>query len=341
MFSSLPKLVDKNFVLGFLLPVLLTAIALAVLYRETALLKDLYSALGSEDFSAALTVVGVTIWITAVLLMLCNNGLYRFLEGYIGPFKNQWWRERRQAEFDKESKYLDDTYAAITKPESAATPETRREYFRRLRIFAERFPHLPHLVLPTRFGNVIRSFETYPLRVYGVDSIPTWLRMAAVIPKDFTSAIDSARTEVNFFINSWLLSLVVAGLALGSFASDAFDLWDAGQPVTGLKLDYPISSLAAIAIAIFAYRLATERAVAWGGVVKSAFDLYLPALARQLGYSLPATRARREQFWDAVNSMLLYRQAISPESWPAAPAQPPSDAADDSPGTKGDEDDSE
>jgi hypothetical protein len=29
---------------------------------------------------------------------------------------------------------------------------------------------------------------------------------------------------------------------------------------------------------------------AWGGAVKSAFDLYLPELAKQLGHSLPETQ---------------------------------------------------
>jgi hypothetical protein len=68
------------------------------------------------------------------------------------------------------------------------------------------------------------------------------------------------------------------------------------------------------------YELAIDRAIAWGDLVRSAFDLYLPMLAGQLGYILPDNNEDRKLFWDAVNSLFLYNIPI-PDSWPRISAE--------------------
>jgi hypothetical protein len=67
-----------------------------------------------------------------------------------------------------------------------------------------------------------------------------------------------------------------------------------------------------------AYEGALERARAWGELVKSAFDLYLPDLANKIGYELPRTACERRRFWDAVNSSFLYQEPMTPEMWQVA-----------------------
>lgn len=315
MFSSLPKLVDKNFVLGFLLPVLLAAFAALLLLHESAPSRVLYKALADKaDFSAALALIAVAVWTVSVFLMLCNHTFYQCLEGYVGPFAVERWRKKLEDEFVTQRNQLDTDYAAITAPNSTVSDAMRRDYFLRFRSLAERFPHEPHLVLPTRFGNIIRAFETYPLQVYGIDSIPAWIRMAAVIPKEFAALIDDSRAEVNFFVNTVVLATLLALVGLGLF------VWDGVSALTwaGTNWDYLLFAIAAFGVAGVAYHLAVDRAAAWGTFVKAAFDLYLPALAKQLGYKLPDTKDEREKFWDAVNSMLLYLQPLDPQKWTVA-----------------------
>ena len=49
--------------------------------------------------------------------------------------------------------------------------------------------------------------------------------------------------------------------------------------------------------------------------MKAAFDLYLPALAKQMGYQLPKQDLERQAFWDEVNSLFLYRAPIEAARW--------------------------
>ena len=80
------------------------------------------------------------------------------------------------------------------------------------------YPDNRNLILPTRLGNVIRSFEYYSDREYGIDSIEMWPRLVAVIPKDYAVSIDDTKTTFDFMLNSSLLSfllslsILVAGL---------------------------------------------------------------------------------------------------------------------------------
>ena len=73
-----------------------------------------------------------------------------------------------------------------------------------------------------------------------------------------------------------------------------------------------------IAVAWLAYEGAVWRAVAWGDLIKSAFDLYLPSLARTLGYTLPNTQEKRREFWKEFSMMALYFEPMDPAKYPAA-----------------------
>ncbi|AIP31934.1 hypothetical protein DR64_112 [Paraburkholderia xenovorans LB400] len=73
--------------------------------------------------------------------------------------------------------------------------------------------------------------------------------------------------------------------------------------------------LVAFALVRLAYELAVSSAAQWGDVVKSAFDLYLPALAHQLGYELPDTLDQRFKFWEAVAKQFQFFQPLRPEDW--------------------------
>jgi hypothetical protein len=310
---GLSKLADKNFVIGFLLPVLIVSVAAAGLFRDTATIGFIYAAILKENSFTGLTVVVLAIWSAATLLMVWNHAIYQALEGYIGPFKRESWREQRRTQFMRE------------RDELRRMRRDEPDYVPRIINFRRTYPHDPNLILPTRFGNVIRAFETYSLNVYGVDAIPAWHRLVAVVPKDFAGQVDDARAEVNFWINVWVVAILFTGLAAARF------IWDAYSLVTGagarplsshafvqIHWEHAVLAAIAIGIAFLAYGFAIERAQEWGDLVKSAFDLYLPALAKVLGYDLPPTREGQLAFWDAVNGMFLLQTPLVPECWQRA-----------------------
>lgn len=312
MFSSLPKLADKNFIIGFLLPALLAILTVLFLFNDTAPHGSLFEA-ALKEATVSATLLAVSGWGVATILLLCNYWLYRILEGYVGPLNREKWRKAKKEEVVRAQKELSSRYEPKTDSTVLGPTDEKAAYHRELRAFLKQYPNKEHLVLPTRFGNVIRAFETYPYHVYGIDSIPGWLRLQAVIPKEFQALLNDARAQVDFFVNTLFLSVVVAILAATRCVLDVIANW---RSFDNLSLTFPVAAIVAIAIAWIAYHAAVGLAVAWGDIVKSAFDLYLPSLAKQLGYQLPDTEPKRKAFWEAATSMFLYWTPLDPALWP-------------------------
>ena len=69
--------------------------------------------------------------------------------------------------------------------------------------------------------------------------------------------------------------------------------------------------IVATSVCVVAYRLSIERIHSWGRLVKAAFDCYLPALAKKLGYQLPKTEEKRRKFWIEVSQRVTYHRVLS------------------------------
>jgi hypothetical protein len=159
-----------------------------------------------------------------------------------------------------------------------------------------------HLILPTVLGNLIRSFEYYPDREYGIDTVTLWPRLIAKIDKDYAASIDDAKTGFDFMITCSALSAMLALMVL----------------LIGLATGAPLASLSQfipwilqIVVLVFIWYLtylgAINRAPAWGTRVKSAFDLYRNDLLIQLGFNdKPRTKRAERDLWDGISQQLIY-----------------------------------
>jgi hypothetical protein len=162
-------------------------------------------------------------------------------------------------------------------------------------------PDREDLVLPTRLGNVIRSFETYTSRQYGMPAIALWPRLLAVVDGNLASSLDTVKTSFDFMIHSTFLS---AALAILTAAAGLFwktraigDLWDAW---VGWTLFFGLISYLLYSVSIY-------RAIEWGTQVKSAFDLYRLPLLSKLGYELkPADLSEERRIWEILNYKFAY-----------------------------------
>ena len=74
---------------------------------------------------------------------------------------------------------------------------------------SDSFPVRESSILPTRLGNVIRSFEGYPNARYGIDGIVLWPRIVPKLPKEFADSLDGAKSSFDFMLNCSVLSIVV------------------------------------------------------------------------------------------------------------------------------------
>jgi hypothetical protein len=164
------------------------------------------------------------------------------------------------------------------------------------------FPNESYLVLPTRLGNIMRSFETYPFRQYKMAGVPLWPRLRAKIDKEYAAAIDDAKTPLDFIINISFLSAVMSTAIL----------------VVGLLYPIPLAErqagiwwgleiLAFAFLSYLSYLLALNQTREWGNMFKSSFDLYRWDLLKQLGYKqLPTSITEERALWGGIYRQMMY-----------------------------------
>jgi hypothetical protein len=296
MFGELPKLFDRNFAVGFFLPVAIFIIFSGLILGQYPFVPDINALLGA-NLLIGTTIVGLISWIGGIVLLAINRDLYRLMEGYgsYNPLRIfGWWEKQRYRRLVQTLEKLDDEYRKWHEAgrEFPAVSRIRRNLL--MRQLAEEFPDKEEYLLPTPFGNILRSFEVYPRVMYGLDSIDAWGRLLAVIPKDYLQLIDAAKAQVDFWIN---LELAVVLLLV---EYEVFAL------TTGSSLNLWIVFLLLVLGTIAPLR-ATNSAGEWGGFIKSAFDVYRFKLLESLGMNAPKNREEERRLWKQYSQAIIYR----------------------------------
>jgi hypothetical protein len=328
LLTSISGQFGKTVFLGTLFPVLIVAILNGVLTIPLfsfgpafqTQLKDV--AIG-EDKWGAVFLVFVVLVLTGFLYNL-NIPIIRLYEGY--PWKESWlgwlWM-RRKKKVHQHAGALRLSLRYLRRQLQAADPhdllarQMQSEQTSLARYINAEMRDREDLVLPTRFGNVIRCFERYSDVAYGIDAIILWPRLVAKIEPGFAATIDDAKTSVDFMINSSFLCAISA-LAVGMIG--------AFQPTplsVGSVTHWAWRLILFLGLAIAFYAFAIGRAKAWGEQVKSAFDLYRFDLLKSLGYQgQPLTYFEEKALWDRVSVQLLYADTRErPVEYRAAPTR--------------------
>lgn len=336
MFSSLPAIADKTFVIAYLVPTLAFGLAVGVAFPELGL----NVALASEKSIGDLTFVAAAIWFAALTLLLVNRPIYRAFEGYAGPLASAELKQQMQQRWEDEMNALRRLYRALTGATGEAADDANAAYNASMAKFRRCYPRDKADVLGTRFGNINRAFEVYAENVYGVQGIVIWPRLSGVMPSAFQTVLSDARSQVDCFLNLTALALLFAVLELGRWAiSLGYGLW-LGWPTADVAPSPSVIEMFAatdwnallvapcsILFAWLTYRMLLDRTLALGEQVKSAFDLYLGALPAQLGYELPATADEQDKFWRALRRSYSYFDRAPDEYRPKKPGKAPSEAS--------------
>jgi hypothetical protein len=302
MLSPLPKIADRAFILAAFLPTLLLAVCLLTLFRDHSLAQTWIKALMAKDPGSAVFLL-FAVWIIAVFMLALNYWLYRFLEGYMFP---SWIADRLK----KRNRHRLQCRLQRLENKNKTALERGALWYGLL----QEIPLKDDQVLSTRFGNAIRAFEIYPNDIYGADAITIWLRLASVIPKEFTDQINNMRSQVDLFVNCSFFSILIALLAVIRIIVSVITSYSTkARGISFDAIEYLLWSAVSIVAAYVFYRLAVISVPAWGELVKSAFDCYLPALAKQLGFELPQTESERRSFWTTFSQQLLYRRSRTGE----------------------------
>jgi hypothetical protein len=151
-------------------------------------------------------------------------------------------------------------------------------------------------------------------------------RLASVIGKDFSALHDDARSQVDCFVSLTHLAFLIA---ISSLVGAVVDLFLFSSPLSestflhqlkfsGVEgLRHLVFFGGALIVSILSYWRACVNAMAWGNIVKSAFDCYLPALMKQLGYEIPPRAKDRQKFWMEYSTLIAYQIPMKTD-WPVA-----------------------
>lgn len=254
------------------------ALLAAVLLPATRLLAALiYPGLHE---AALLTTSGL---ILGFAFLLLDMPIYMVLEGRrFWPEPIRQWAVGRQAA----------ALASIMSRANAASGARKVEFD----IQASQYPldrasGEPNATYPTRLGNLLASFETYPTVKYGLDGVFFWPRLWVAIDKDLREELDSAQAVVDGALYASFAFAISAPLCLCYWRwlpSLQWWHWPAGAFCCGI-------------LAVVCYRLALPRYAQYGELFKATFDQFGAKLAlddaflAQLDTYMGETRSRSDR----------------------------------------------
>jgi hypothetical protein len=318
MFIDIPKLFDKNFVTGYLLPAilftLLTGWLVQLAYNFQLIDFQLkwvqqntrnLMVVKIPDVPEATFILGVVILVCltlAILLLSLNRLLTRLLEGYLAPVK--WLRfieVRNYRQMNQEFGKISDAYLDETLKD-ALSDATGIKYMEAVLKRTHRFPDSEALVLATSFGNTLRAAEVYPRVVYGVDVIPIWPRMLEVMSEKYLGFLDSAKASVDFAVNSFFLLWVflIEVIVFFQTSPNQADLWQNYWPFLPVTL----------VLIVGAYFLAVSSAAEWGNLIRAASDLFINDLIEKVGYEIPETNGERKDLLTSLSRSFMYEEPL-------------------------------
>ncbi len=306
--SSISSQFGKALIFGAFLPATVFMILWSIIIEPVVpIFQTVLRPLGLFSQEWPLIAGSFAIIVITGLLYNLNIPIIRFFEGY--PWQHSYLGRLRTAHYRKlfqEMQARQDGMRTLLRAMDPKDPDLAtitRSWSEDGEAFKTAYPNRELLILPTRLGNVIRSFERYPDEQYRMESILLWTRLVAKIDKDYVSVITDAKTSLDFMLNSAVLSAALAfsALVLGL----AFPKNGLSSPAqAGIWLAEILGSLA---LAGLFYQGAITHAAAWGETVKSAFDLYRWDLLKQMGYQqAPKTRQAERQLWGNIDVQMIY-----------------------------------
>lgn len=254
-------------------------------------------------------------------LMGLNSFIYKLLEGYYVLERIPALRKRQRRKALRrtlEYKTLDRVIARIFKAyEDEADPD-RKEQLRLLlemphqmsrdlkAQYKQDYPVQLEGVLPTRFGNIFKSWEQYANENYGIDSVTVWPRLIHVIDQEYYRKLDESNNSLAFVVNCMVLSLVLSVLCFFATATQLLF-----HESLGVALEVPrdadlyvIVGFLLLALSYLFYLASFPPAKQYGNLVRSAFDLFRFELLQDLHIKLPAQARAEFSLWAKLSDFM-------------------------------------
>lgn len=297
--------------------------------------------------------IGWSIFLVAVIigftLSSLNTYIYKLFEGYVLANQLAFLRNveiRRARQFIckregvvKKIKQLErrlDAWNEVQMPKrQKKTIDSIENRIRTLKAerdtisseYDQRYPPYEYLILPTRFGNILRASETYPQVRWGIDAVIMWPRLiyaAAISPKgdEYLAKVDISNDQCSFLLNSSLLAGLFSGLAVIVAMYQSLLLCLKSQGIKELLYFIPVDSelhiyqqriivyiivsVLALAVFWFFYTASLYNVSQYGNLIRSTYDLFHLQLLKVLRLDdllpdeLPDNTHHEKEIWRRV-----------------------------------------
>lgn len=222
----------------------------------------------------------------AVAVARVTTPTLRLLEGYWPRWATGLWDRRVSAQRTRLAADLE-VFNRLEAQEDAVSqdgtpdfPRAAADELARLDWSLHHRPVDPDRLMPTRVGNALRAAEDWPRDKYGLDSVIVWPRLWLVLPDTARQELAAARISLDSSV-----AAVVWGLLFAVAAPLAATIADPVAPL----LPGLLGMAAGVGVAAAAWVWwVPARAIVFGDLLDSAFDLYRFSLYEQVRWTLPA-----------------------------------------------------
>jgi hypothetical protein len=215
--------------------------------------------------------------LTGWLVVTLDQPIYMFLEGrrfWPRPIRALFlWLERKRLERLLHTEGKSYHLAEVSEKGAKYQHYNRlnKEAWVELRYFPLNGKGQPEARFPTRLGNLIDSYESYPSTRYGIDTIFYWYRLALKLDKDLREEIDTRQALADSSIYG-AIALFVSGL-FWFFYGLTYSL---GKPIVehfSPRWVWLITG-AFVLFSFLLYRAALYSQAQYGEFFKSIFDVF-------------------------------------------------------------------
>lgn len=272
--ESVSGSLDRRFLFNALVPCLLFVALLTIVVVYRADLSAAAAGWERMGNSSRLWRIGAIVagaWLLAVVLAAQTGQILRLYEGYWSTAAGRLlaaigrtWHLRRLA--------------------ALASAEDNQAYHRLHLGYP--LPTQLGQVMPTRFGNVLKSAELYSRDRYDIDAAIVWPRLYQVLPDRAVSGVAAARGGAEMQLTASLLATVFAVVSGAYLVASGDSLWRSLACFWGGLL-----------VAWLLYRGAVGDASVYGQYIRTAFDVYRMDLLKQLQIEAPADPAAERRLW--------------------------------------------
>jgi hypothetical protein len=252
------------------------------------------SIVGTDTQAALAALVAVAI---GFVLSVLDDPIYQFYEGRRGwP---DWLARDLTAGWTRRVRFLQEEADKAKKCGDTATYD---ELWYEIRQYPTDDEGTYIATRPTKMGNILASYESYPERRYGMDSVFYWYRLWLKLDKDTRGEVDRlwASTDGLLYLAAGALGLGAVYLAVAGAAALAAANGASWTLTAAEQTFYALGGLLLMLASHVPYRLSISGHLQNGETFKSLFDLYRSKLAADLVPADAKERARWTTIWAAL-----------------------------------------